>query len=283
MLDIAEDLLDRTVSSHDGMVGGNLAHYFSVGRSALMNIQRALISNGQNPVAPARILDFPCGHGRVLRYLKAAFPQAEITACDLLREGVDFCASQFGAIPVYSDPDPSLIPLVPDTFDLIWVGSLFTHLDAERWLLFLPFFRDLLKPGGVLVFSTQGRQSHRFLAGRECVYGLDKRRRYEILRQYERTGFGYVDYPDQVGYGISLAEPHWVCRLVTSLRELRLASVGEKSWDHHQDVYGCVRDPDWQVHCTPAPGFLSTSEQNHLRGSTGKGRARWQLWRKRSA
>ena len=24
MLDIAEDLLDRTVSSHDGMVGGNL-------------------------------------------------------------------------------------------------------------------------------------------------------------------------------------------------------------------------------------------------------------------
>ena len=82
---------------------------------------------------PPRILDFPCGHGRVLRYLRAEFPQAEITACDLLRDGVDFCAANFGAIPVYSDPDPSRIGLPRDAFDLIWVGSLFTHFDAARW------------------------------------------------------------------------------------------------------------------------------------------------------
>ena len=58
-----------------------------------------------------RILDLPCGHGRVLRYLSAAFPEAEITACDIMREGVDFCASTFGAIPVYSQDDPQQIPL----------------------------------------------------------------------------------------------------------------------------------------------------------------------------
>ena len=47
------------------------------------------------------MLDFACGHGRVMRTLKAAFPDALLTACDIDRDGVDFCARTFGAAPVY--------------------------------------------------------------------------------------------------------------------------------------------------------------------------------------
>jgi SAM-dependent methyltransferase len=132
MTDSAITKIDRTISSSDGMIdndGGD--HYFRVGLSALKNIERALSSIGQTPNTPARILDCPCGHGRVLRYLRAAFPLAEIIACDLLRDGVDFCTAQFGALPVYFDPVPARIPVARSAFDLIWVGSLLTHLGGR--------------------------------------------------------------------------------------------------------------------------------------------------------
>ncbi len=249
----AELQVDPRISPSDGMFEGNERHYFSVGRSALLNIKRALDAAGDDPPQPARILDFPCGHGRVLRYLRAAFPQAEITACDLSRDGVDFCASIFGAIPVYSDVDPARIKLPRNAFDLIWVGSLFTHFDASEWKSFLGLFRDLLNSNGVVVFSTQGRYAHSQLVTNVSLYDLGLTRRGRLLEDFESSGFGYVDYAGSPSYGISLAEPAWVCRMITSVRDLRLIHVIEKSWDNHHDVYACMRDVAWTAACTHAP------------------------------
>ena len=83
----------------------------------------------------SEILDLPCGHGRVMRWLRATFPKASLTACDIDGDGVSFCAETFGARPALSSTDPE--DLVLGTFDLIWCGSLLTHLrpgDWDRWL-----------------------------------------------------------------------------------------------------------------------------------------------------
>src|SRR5690349_8568241 len=108
------------ISPHDEMYGGDPERYFKVGQSAIDFIQPALRATGLP--APERILDLPCGHGRVLRFLKAVFPNAELVACDINRDGVDFCAETFGARPVYSVDDARRVEL-PGTFDLIWCGS----------------------------------------------------------------------------------------------------------------------------------------------------------------
>jgi SAM-dependent methyltransferase len=262
----AYEELDRTISPNDGMMIGDLSHYFSVGLSAILNIKRAVACAASDAARPGRILDFPCGHGRVLRYLRAEFPHAEITACDLLEDGVDFCAARFGAIPVYSDPSPSRIGLPAASFDLIWVGSLFTHFDAPRWAIFLSFLRDLLRPGGVLVFSTHGRRSREILSEQPAVYNLDKSRRRKILKQVDATGFGYACYPTHRDYGISITMPAWVISLVTSVPELRLVGLNERTWDGHHDVCTCVRDPEWKVNCTRMPAPLRRIKQPALSG-----------------
>ena len=135
----------RDISPEEEMFNSNESHYFSVGRSALDCITTSLRAAKKVPAEVKQILDLPCGHGRVMRYLKSAFPEATITACDLLRGGVDYCASTFGALPVYSHEQPSKIPLPHATFDLIWVGSLFTHFDSDYWLEFLRVFRSFLR------------------------------------------------------------------------------------------------------------------------------------------
>lgn len=216
-------------------------HYFSVGQSAVRCIKLALLTAGRHDVR--RVLDLPCGHGRVLRTLKAAFPEAHFTACDINQDMVDFCARTFGAEPVYSDEDPRGIRITGQ-FDLIWVGSLLTHLDSPLWIDFLQLFESLLSPDGVLVFTTGGREVvDRLRSGRQ-TYWLPPDLTKEMLARYEESGFAYGQYPWTTyprSFGISIASPTWVCSVLERMPELRLLNFTERGWDQHQDVVACLR------------------------------------------
>jgi SAM-dependent methyltransferase len=125
------------IDLRDMMYEGHPTAYFLSGYSALFCIRKALDKAGKKSVAS--ILDFACGHGRVLRSLAADFPKARLVALDTNKAGVDFCAKVFGAKPVYSNIDFSNLSF-DGKFDLIWVGSLFTHLRGERWPILMTFF-----------------------------------------------------------------------------------------------------------------------------------------------
>ncbi len=112
---------NRTISPNDHMASGNEELYVGTSLSALRCIDAALLAVGKNMDSIRRVLDFGCGYGRVLRVLKAAFPSASVTACDLMPEAVKFCVDTFGAEPLPEREIPGDIePCAP--FDLIWVG-----------------------------------------------------------------------------------------------------------------------------------------------------------------
>jgi SAM-dependent methyltransferase len=278
---IDESAVGKHISPADfSAVGGREEHYFRVGRSAVECIQKALDIASISPHRIKRILDLPCGHGRVLRYLKAAFPEAEITACDLLRDGVDFCSSIFGATALYSCDEPEDIPLEPGSFDLIWVGSLYTHLDAPLWPRFLAVLRNSLCPGGLLVFTTHGRNAYQRVIG-GTTYGISYWRVTLLAYRYERTGFSYTKYPGSESYyGLSLSHPAWVTHQLTAVGGLRLVSLSEESWDQHQDVFACIREPDCEgdIRRTSAVRYLrhiALDRMNpHLRSALEK------IWRR---
>jgi hypothetical protein len=52
---------------------------------------------------------------------KAALRGAHLTACDVDRDGADFCAATFGATPAYGHNSLREIWL-QGNFDLVWVG-----------------------------------------------------------------------------------------------------------------------------------------------------------------
>jgi SAM-dependent methyltransferase len=238
------------------MFTGDLGRYLGVGRSALTCISTALTASGHRPDHVRRVLDLPCGHGRVLRYLKAAFPGAEITAGDLLRDGVDYCAERYGAVALYSNPDPEAIPFNTGPFDLIWVGSLFTHFDRDQWAPFLAVLARNLAPGGVLIFTAHGRRSHHWLTHGRWNYDLNPGRVESLLRDHGDSGFGYVNYAGTLQrYGVSLSSPAWVLNLLAGLGRLRVTLLAEHAWDNHQDVYACV--PDEELESTEPHGEKS--------------------------
>jgi SAM-dependent methyltransferase len=219
----------ETIHPQDEMFSGNPFAYLNVGRSAIACITIPMILTGKTSVEA--ILDLPCGHGRVCRWLRARFPDARIVACDLLRDGVDFCAEQFGAIPVYSKVRPREIP-IEERFDLIWVGSLLTHLDAPLWDEFLEFFIDRLMPNGLLVFTTHGRWP-----------ALRDGSNPKVREPYLKRGFGYVPMPEQEFYGTSASSPAWVTDALVWYDTIRIVSYVERCWNDHQDMVALVKNP----------------------------------------
>jgi trans-aconitate methyltransferase len=215
----------ETISPHDLMFNpADPKHYFSVGESALKSIRLAV---ELSEVRPAYILDLPSGHGRVLRWLVKEYPDATITACDIDRDAVEFCAEHFGAVPLYSDIEPEAIPL--SRYNLVWIGSLFTHLDAPLWSRFLSV---LSKRTAVVVFTTGGRYFGEEAARREV--GENAR---PLMDSFATAGFGYVEYRSTSGYGLALAKPSWVLHLLERL-SLRVLHFAEGGWGQ-QDVYVC--------------------------------------------
>ena len=230
----------QNISPNDDMYQGNKEHYFHVGESALENIMSAISKAGKSPEDIKSILDLPCGYGRVLRVLRTAFPIASITACDLEKGGVDFCAKTFGAKPVYSDKVISNIP-VRGSFDLIWVGSLITHLDISEWYKFFGFFSQKLNPGGLLVISLHGPFVVQKIIEKGNTYGLAQNALDSLVMQYNQSQFAYVNYPNSNDYGISISSPSNTLNILKKFPELDIISYKERTWDNHQDILCCQK------------------------------------------
>lgn len=230
-------LVEPRISPGDGMYTGNGAQYFKVGLSAVACIESAIEAAALTSVS--RVLDLPCGHGRVLRFLVRRFPEAEFTASDLDRKGVDFCARTFGVKGVYSQPDLSELSL-GHHFDLIWCGSLITHLDSKGIRDLLAFFARHLLPGGLLVFTTHGERVVHRLQRKAFDYGIDDEDVSFLITSFREKGFGFANYPGANGYGVSLTTPDWI-RAETNELGLNEVYFREHGWDEHQDVYGFVR------------------------------------------
>ena len=227
----------QEISPRDGMYRSGPDYYFFWGSQGLETIERYMALAKLSAVKT--ILDFPCGHGRVLRFLRAAFPDAAITACDLDRDAVDFCAQTFDALPLYSTFDLGAVPL-QGGYDLIWCGSLFTHIPADQWRALLQLFSAHLNDSGLLVFTTHGRTHSDRLRSKRTTLGLSNWAANAILTDYQQFGFGYQNFSGQEGYGISLSAPSWVCSQVDDAGGLRLAGYQEQGWAESQDAVACL-------------------------------------------
>jgi len=217
------------IAPGDGMLfEDRREEYFAIGRRALELIQfsGALCDKPHYP----RILDLPCGHGRVLRWLRAHYGYAKITACDLDAAGVDFCARTFDATPVLSQPDLGRVQF-PEPFDLVWCGSLLTHLPPETWPGVLDSLERWTAECGVIVLSLQGRFYTSLLArGRtDIAENIDKA---ALVREFGQRGVSFQRYFEtpQEPYGVTVTTPEVVGRWLQSRPNLIVRAYLEQAW-----------------------------------------------------
>ncbi|WP_167858672.1 class I SAM-dependent methyltransferase [Methylobacterium nonmethylotrophicum] len=249
--------VDPEVSAHDDMLVDTpegRAHYRGVGLSALRLITEAMLLSGRTD--PTRILDLPCGGGRVTRHLVTFFPEAEIAVADLDARKVADVVAQFGVRAIESSPDFSA-PL-PGSYDLIFVGSLVTHFDAALFARATNVMIDALAPGGVLVLTSAGRNWAALSERQDRDEGLVPLRwwraalsrlggpkvsyRLRALEgDYARHGFGYSEVRSWTklygqSYGGSYAAPSWLMRVVEERTDALVLGFKERGFDDLLDA-----------------------------------------------
>lgn len=227
------------IAQADDMLVRDHTQYLKIGREALTLVQDACALAGCERVEA--VLDLPCGHGRVARWLRAAYPKAKLVVSDTQGPGVSFCMDHLGATGAQAMPDGSHWNALPGPYDIIWCGSLLTHFDRDQWLVHLRRFAERLSPGGVLVLTTHGSVALDKLQTGEKDYGLPPEDITRLCDDAVAQGFGYVGYRETPAYGISISQPPWIRELLERETDLRVLSIWESAWDQHQDVVVCRR------------------------------------------
>ena len=227
----------------DNMYAGNGENYFRTGLSAVGCIDDVLHHAGCLRIRD--VLDMPCGYGRELRFMVLRFPEATFTACDIQPGAVDFCVQEFGAVAAYSRPKLSEVSF-DRGFDLIWCGSLVTHLNRDAILDLLRLFSRHMNPGGVLIFTFHGDYVLRKMLDEGDKYELTSESQAALIASYTQTGYAYQDYPRGLGYfdfhpegrgfGVSLTSPDWLRDQTRAVGGLQEVYFKERGWANHQDV-----------------------------------------------
>ncbi|QRM35607.1 trans-aconitate 2-methyltransferase [Microvirga sp. VF16] len=237
--------VDWTYMPGDPLLGPapNYTHYKEVGESAARAIYGSLLL--ANVDAPRTVLDFGSGGGRATRWLRALFPEAAIEAADPRPESLQFVADQFGVSTWQSSFEIQELA-APRTYDLIWSGSVLTHLPEYDAQALLAKFMSWLEPNGVCVVTTHGRRMIQNMQERRLQY-IARDLEPAFMDQLADKGYAWVPYKGKsVGtspvtvrkgrsLGVSATTVPWLTETLKTL-DARVVTISEHAWDKHQDV-----------------------------------------------
>ena len=234
-LNTVESRVLQDIHHQDEMLAfGDTSAYLKVGKNALSIISLSLIENPDTSYNS--ILDFPSGWGRVTRWLSAGFPEADLAVCEIMTEAADWCAKKFNAMPVYSSRDFSKV-CFSRKFDLIWVGSLVTHLSEDKAKEFFQLVINLLEKNGLLFVTLHGRRELVIRRNQPVYEAFPTLDDFECaVQRFESGLYAYGEYSHIPGYGYSFTPLTWVGHLISQYPDVIITSFKEKAWNNHHDV-----------------------------------------------
>ena len=134
--------------------------YMGIGWNGFQVVRTVLQSANGDVGVKGRILDFASGYGRVSRFLAGYYGPERVCVSDIKADAVDYMVERMGVSGFHSVEDPALLD-VEDRFEVIFVGSLFSHLNQDLCRKWLEKLVSLTEPEGLLVFSTHDISLHK--------------------------------------------------------------------------------------------------------------------------
>ena len=112
---------------------------------------------GKN-IAHAKVLDFGCGWGRLIRLLYKYVPVSNIYGLDPWDQSINICKqNRIKGNLALSDNVPLSLPF-SQQFDLIFAYSVFTHLSEKTTRIVLSTLRKYVSEDGILVITVRPKE-----------------------------------------------------------------------------------------------------------------------------
>jgi hypothetical protein len=219
------DVTLRSLLARSSLEGRERAigRYFEEGRRSGDLLRGLLVSLGYDLSEPLSLLEFGADFGHLTRHWAQVLPQALVTACDPRHEAVGFISAHFGV-------DAAVSPFVPQRlavggeFAVVFAPSLFTRASPATWGDWLKALHGQVKPGGHLIFTTQGPSSAKLSNGVEIPPE-------GIWHRPEGEGHGVG------GSGSTFVQHDYAAAQVLTRLGEEIAFYEPGIWSGHQDIY----------------------------------------------
>ena len=127
------------------------------GYNFYLQVKKYCKSLGVPLTSDAHILDFGCGWGRIARFFFKDISSENFYGIDVDPEMIDFCTTAMGhGTYLRTTPEPPTA-FEENGFDVIYAYSVFSHLEEQVANNWIKEFARILKPGGILLATTQRR------------------------------------------------------------------------------------------------------------------------------
>jgi SAM-dependent methyltransferase len=226
----------RDIAPNDWMMPSNRSPewYYERGFDALRVIA---FECHRARLAPKRVLDFGCGHGAVARMLKAYFSNATIIGQDVNPEWLSWCEHNLHINTVLSAAKISDVEMPAEAFDVIWAGSVFSHIPEHSAQHLLLEFRKALTTKGIIILSSAGQlMRNAYRPG--TMHNLSDEITARMVREFDmgQYAFGAYDTSLYEDWGHSLVPCEW---FFNHSREFRMpiSAFLEAGWGAVQDIY----------------------------------------------
>lgn len=226
-LEVASEDLMFLFVLHNNSLEVAYKAYLTTGWNGRNIIDKLITAKYQRWNNISNILDFASGFGRISRHLISEVGKENIWVSDIKKESVDWQKKHLEVKGILSEEDPNDFK-PPVLFDIIFVGSLFTHLPERLFKDWLKRLTELLTDNGTLIISTFDIN----------VHGKEYATEFKYLEMSEDKLFNSL--PSSIKgddtYGITYTTPEYINLLLHEL------GIEQDQFQRHPLAFGKIQD-----------------------------------------
>jgi SAM-dependent methyltransferase len=164
-----------------------------------------------------RVLDFGCSSARHLRVMRAWRPDVHWMGCDPNAGAIAWASEHLPGIEFFVSPQEPPLDLAPESLDIVFAISVWSHFGARTGRAWLAEMHRLLKPGGLLILTTQGVGSLAYYLRLEAIREIDAvhavedllSRGHHYVKAFGEGGDWGVEHPE---WGMAYMTLEWLAR-----------------------------------------------------------------------
>ena len=105
-----------------------------------------------------KICEWGCGPARVIRHLEKieGFEKIQLFGTDYNEKTINWCQKNIKHVHFSQNSLKPPLPLASEAFDCVYAISVFTHLSERLHYAWIDELFRILKPNGILIFTTHG-------------------------------------------------------------------------------------------------------------------------------